>query len=86
VRDGYTPDKAQAFFERLPERLRSAPAVTSFALAAKPYYLPSADDDFHLTVDDPRALSPVRKDVVKQTVGAAILLSWRSLSWPGGIR
>ena len=26
--------------------------------------------DFHLTVDDPHASSPVQKDVVKQTVGA----------------
>ena len=70
VRDGYIPDKAQAFFERLPERLRSAPAVTSFALAAQPPYPLSTDDDFHLTVDDPRASSPVQKEVVKQTVGA----------------
>jgi hypothetical protein len=70
VRDGYTPDKAQAFFERLPERLRNAPAVTSFALAAEPPYLPGDDDSFHLTVDDPRVASPVQKDVAKHTVGA----------------
>jgi predicted permease len=70
VRDGYTPDKAQAFFERLPERLRSAPAVNSFALAAQPPYLPGDDPDFQLTVDDPRASSPVQKEVLKQTVGA----------------
>ena len=70
VRDGYTPDKAQAFFERLPERLRDAPAVTSFALAAQPPYLPGDDPDFQLTVDDPRASSPVQKEVLKQTVGA----------------
>jgi len=65
-----TPDKAQAFFERLPERLRNAPAVTSFALAAQPPYMQGDDDDFHLTVDDPRVSSPVQKDVSKQTVGA----------------
>jgi macrolide transport system ATP-binding/permease protein len=70
VRDGYTPDKAQAFFERLQERLKSAPAVTSFALAAQPPYLPGDDPDFQLTVDDPRASSQVQKAVVKQTVGA----------------
>jgi hypothetical protein len=34
--DGYTPGQAQAFFAKLPERLRSAPAVNSFALAAQP--------------------------------------------------
>jgi predicted permease len=70
VRDGYTPDKAQAFFENMPERLRRAPAVTSFALAAQPPYLPGDGGDSHLTVDDPRASSPVQKEVAKQTVGA----------------
>jgi predicted permease len=70
VRDGYTPDQAQAFFEKLPERLRNAPAVTSFALAAQPPYMPGDDDNFHLTVDDPLVSSPVEKDVAKQTVGA----------------
>ena len=70
VRDGYTADKAQAFFERLPERLRNAPAVTSFALAAQPPYLPDDDDDFRLKVDDPRASSPIEKDVARQKVGA----------------
>ncbi len=45
VRDGYSPEKSQAFFERLPDRLRSAPAITSFALAAQPPYLPGDDDD-----------------------------------------
>lgn len=69
VRDGYTPDKAQAFFEKLPERLRSAAAVTSFALAAQPPYLPGDDPNFHLTVDNPRASSPVQKQVLKQTIG-----------------
>ena len=71
VRDGYTPEKSQAFFERLPERLRSTPGVTSFALAAQPPYRPGGGDgQFHLKVDDPRASSPVEKDVANQTVGA----------------
>jgi predicted permease len=70
VRDGYTPDKAQAFFENMPERLRRAPAVTSFALAAQPPYLTGGDGGFHLTVDDSRASSPVQKEVAEQTVGA----------------
>jgi len=70
IRDGYTPEKAQLFFARLPERLSSAPAVTSFALAAQPPYQLDDDDGFQLTVDDPRAASPVQKEVVKQTVGA----------------
>jgi predicted permease len=71
VRDGYTPDKSQAFFAQLPERLRSAPAVTDFAFAAQPPYLPGDDPDFHLAVVDPHASSPVEKDVTKETVGAS---------------
>jgi predicted permease len=69
VRDGYTPEKAQAFFAQLPDRLRSSPDVTSFALAAQPPYLPGDDDDFHLRVDDPKAATPVEKSVLKQTAG-----------------
>ncbi len=61
VRDGYAPDKSQAFFERLPERLRSAPSVASFALAAQPPYLPADDDNFHLTVVDPHVVVASRE-------------------------
>jgi hypothetical protein len=50
VRDGFSPEKSQAFFAQLPDRLRSAPAVSSFALAAQPPYLADGDDDFHLRV------------------------------------
>ena len=70
VRDGYTPNKAQAFFDRLPERLRSAPGVTSFAFAEQAPYQPSGGGQFHLKVDDPRASSPVEKNMEEQTVGA----------------
>jgi putative ABC transport system permease protein len=70
VRDGYSPEKSQAFFEGLSDRLRRAPAITSFALAAQPPYLPGDADDFHLAVEDPNQSSPVRKGVAKQTVGA----------------
>ena len=69
VRDGYTPEKAQAFFAQLPDRLRSSGSVTSFALAAQPPYLPGDDDDFHLRVDDPKTATPVEKSVIKQTAG-----------------
>jgi predicted permease len=70
VRDGYSPEKSQAFFEQLPDRLRSSPSITSFALAAQPPLMPSDDPDFNLTVDDPHASSPVQKSVTKQIVGA----------------
>ena len=70
VRDGYSQDRAQAFFERLPERLRSAQGVASFALAEQPPYQPGGGGQFHLKVDDQRASSQVEKDVEEQTVGA----------------
>ncbi len=67
VRDGYTPEKAQAFFEQLPERLRSESAVSSFALSAQPPYLSTDDaDDFQMTTED----SHVQKGVARETVGA----------------
>jgi predicted permease len=70
VRDGYSPEKSQAFFERLSDRLRSAPAITSFALAVQPPYLLVDDANFHLSVDDPHQSSPVQRSFARQTVGA----------------
>jgi len=72
VRDGYTPEKAQAFFGQLPDRLRSAPAVSSFALAAQPPYLPGDDDDFQLTVVDAKAATPVQKRRVEADGGRGV--------------
>ena len=46
VRDGYSPEKAQALFEKLPERLKTAGAVRSVALAAQaPFSIEDDDDD-----------------------------------------
>jgi predicted permease len=70
VRDGYTPAQSQAFFERLPDRLRGTPSITTFALAVQPPWLPGDDDDFQLTVDDAHAATPVQKGTLKHTVGA----------------
>ena len=36
IRDGYTPDQASAFFEKLPERLRGLPAVDGVSLSSSP--------------------------------------------------
>jgi predicted permease len=72
VRDGYTPEKAQALFEKLPERLRASGTVRSFALAAQPPF--SSDDDgdenIQLTAEDPRESSRMQKSVARETVGA----------------
>lgn len=66
VRDGYTPQMAQAFFQKLPERLRNTPSVTGFAMAAQaPYLNPDDDDDIQMTAAD----SHVQSEIVEETVG-----------------
>jgi predicted permease len=65
VRDGYTPEKALALFEKLPEQLKSAGAVGSVALAAQvPFSMENAATQ--LTAEDSRVQQPL----VKKTVGA----------------
>jgi macrolide transport system ATP-binding/permease protein len=67
ARNGYTPEKAQAFFERLRERLKSGGAVRSVALAAQaPFPIQDEDDAIQLTSDPAR----VQISALEETVGA----------------
>ena len=66
VRDGYTPEKAQALFENLPERLMTSGAVRSFALAVQP---PFASDDENSQMSAEES-ARVQKSVARETVGA----------------
>jgi predicted permease len=66
VRDGYTPKKAQALFEKLPERIRISGTVHNFALTAQPPFA-SDDEKIHLTTEDS---ARVQQSVVRETVGA----------------
>src|SRR5271169_3103694 len=66
VRDGYTPEKAQALFEKLPERIRISGTVHNFALTAQPPFA-SDDEKIHLTTEDS---ARVQQSVVRETVGA----------------
>jgi len=69
VRDGYPPEKAQALFETLPQRLKANGAVRSIAMAAQaPFSI--QDGRTQLTAEDAREPSRVRKPVAKETVGA----------------
>jgi predicted permease len=71
VRDGYAPEKAQAFFEKLPERLKSTAPSRSIALAAQaPFTLVDADEAKQLTAEDAADSARVRQPVIEQTVGA----------------
>jgi len=72
VRDGYAPEKAQAFFEKLPERLKTLGPVGSFAMAGQAPYSIEDDEDAarQLTVEDARESSKMRQPVIEDTVGA----------------
>jgi len=71
VRDGDTPEKAQAFFEKLQERLAPVAGVRSFALAAQaPFSTEDEDADVQLTTEDSRGASRVQKSALEETVGA----------------
>jgi predicted permease len=71
VRDGYAPEKAQALFERLSERLKAAGPVRNIALAAEPpFTIGDEDGAVQLTAEDPGKSSPVQQPVIEETVGA----------------
>jgi predicted permease len=70
ARDGYSPEKTQALFEKLSERLKTLGSVRSLAFAGQaPFSI--AGGTVQLTAaTDSRNTSRVVKSVVKQTVGA----------------
>jgi predicted permease len=69
IRDGYSPEKAQSFFEKLPARLKSANPASNIVLAAQtPFSL--GDATIQVTVEDSRTNSRAQHSVVKETVGA----------------
>jgi macrolide transport system ATP-binding/permease protein len=71
VREGYTPDKAQALFEKLPEQLRNVSLVHKVALAAEtPFAVPDEDAVVQLTREDSTGASRVQISALEETVGA----------------
>jgi len=70
VRDGYSPEKAQALFEKLPGRLRTIGSVGSVALAAQPPFSIAGVTVQLNAVKDSRDASRVLQSVIKETVGA----------------
>ena len=69
VRDGYAPEKAQALFERLPERLKTAGLVRNIALAAHPPFT-SEVEPTQVSAEDSPGSSRVLQPVLEETVGA----------------
>ena len=71
VRDGYSPEKAQALFEKLPERLKSVSSVSSIALAAQaPFSVEDEDATIQWTAEGSPGASRVQQSVIEETVGA----------------
>ena len=72
MRNGYTPEKAQALFEKLPQQLRNAGGVVSVALAAQPPFSVQDEEDgaVPFTAEDSPGSSRVQQEMIKEAVGA----------------
>jgi predicted permease len=68
VRDGYSPERAQALFERLPERLKTA-GMQGIALTAQPPFSLEGQS-IQVTAENSNGSSPVQQSVDKETIGA----------------
>lgn len=69
VRDGYTPERAAGFFEKLPERLRNVGAIQSVALAAQPPFERGMTPSDMTTAPGSEKTAITMKSVAKQAVG-----------------
>jgi predicted permease len=71
VRDGYSSEKSQFFFEKLPERIKSTGSVRSMALAAQPpFAIEDEDSAVQLTAENSSESSRVQLPVIEEIVGA----------------
>lgn len=69
VRDGYTPEKTQALFEKLPEQLKTAETADSVALAAQPPFSGETEPTQLTAEGSPESLK-VLQSVAEETIGA----------------
>jgi putative ABC transport system permease protein len=71
IRDGYSSDRAQSFFENLPERIKSASSVRNIALAAQPpFAIEDEDAAVQMAAENSSASSRVQLPVIEETIGA----------------
>lgn len=72
ARDGYTAEKSQALFEKLPEQLKTVGGVHSVTLAAQAPYSVQDDEDTEIqfTAEGAPGASQVQISAVGETVGA----------------
>jgi macrolide transport system ATP-binding/permease protein len=69
VRDGYAPEKAQALFEKLPERLKAAGVAHSIALAGHPPFT-SDVEPIQLSAEEAPGSAPILKPALEEAIGA----------------
>jgi predicted permease len=69
VRDGYTPEKAQALFAKLPERLKATGSVRSIAFADQPPFS-SEPDPTPVYAEGSPGGSLVEQPVIEEAVGS----------------
>jgi hypothetical protein len=71
VRDGYTPEQAEAFFERVPKQLATADTARRIALAEQPpFAIVDEDDATQVTWEGAGPSLRVQQPVIEETVGA----------------
>jgi putative ABC transport system permease protein len=71
VRDGYSPEKAQALFEKLPKQLKDSGPARNIAFAAQaPFSIMDEDEATQLTAEGAGASSRVQQSVIEEAVGA----------------
>ena len=69
VRDGYSPQKAQALFEKLPGRLKMDGSLRSITLAAQPPFTTDEEPTL-LSAEGSPGSSPLLQPLFEETVGA----------------
>ena len=69
IRDGYTPEKAQTLFEKLPEIIKSVGGVRSVAFADQPPFSTEFEPT-PMAAEDSSQPTKVLQSVVEETVGA----------------
>jgi predicted permease len=71
VRDGYTPEKTRALFDKLSEELKNSGGVRTVVLSAQsPFSIQDGDEAVPFIAEDSGGASRVQISAIKDTVGA----------------
>ena len=76
LRDGYTAEKAQELFAKLPERLKSANAVRSVTLAGQPPFSDPEDTMVQVSAQNATGAPEVVQPIGQQSIGAGYFASF----------